>query len=99
MITDAEILTLVNNSLDIGQWPRGSSRSTNIGKPHEPARTPPPPHPNRGQAPEAWVDAYNAWVAHADEPGVPKAIELPAHKLHPDRVREILKLFEPEADA
>jgi hypothetical protein len=56
-------------------------------------------HHHPAGAPEAWVEAYNAWVVWADGPNPPSEIALPAASLHPDRVREILKLFEPEADA
>lgn len=49
--------------------------------------------------PEAWVEAYNDFVAKADGDDPPTSITLPAADLPPSMVRQILKLFEPNEDA
>jgi hypothetical protein len=49
--------------------------------------------------PQIWVEAYDAWVAQADKGGpAPVVITLPAVVLTPAEVREVLKLFTPNAD-
>lgn len=49
-------------------------------------------------APQQWAQAYNDYVTQADKPGADENIILPTAILPAPLVREILKLFEPEAD-
>jgi hypothetical protein len=50
-------------------------------------------------APQAWVEAYDEWAAHADDGDAPKEITLPAAVLPAPMARQILKLFDPQGDA
>jgi hypothetical protein len=51
--------------------------------------------------PSVWIDAYDAWTIAADSSDgpAPDMIELPAVQLPPALVRQILKVFNPDADA